>query len=83
MLKDNNQNAELVLDQNVLKSSNMLQPGQSVVINPVLPLQLSNDGDIIKLWDKDGNRIDWVNYTERMVQEGKPVVFLSPRDTLE
>lgn len=61
----------------------VLAPGESAVINNVLPLQLGNNGDVIKLFDAQGARIDWVNYSKRMVREGKPVVFLSPRDTLE
>ena len=61
----------------------VLAPGESAVINNVLPLQLGNNGDVIKLFDVNGARIDWVNYSKRMVRNGKPVVFLSPRDTLD
>jgi endonuclease G len=59
-----------------------LEPGQSVVIKDIAPITLVNKGDIIKLFNANQERIDWVNYTKRMVQSGKPVVFLSPRDTL-
>lgn len=60
-----------------------LSPGESTIIRNIKPLQLSNNGDIIKLFDNNGARVDWVNYTQRMVSTGKPVVFLQPRDTLE
>ena len=60
-----------------------LKPGESAVVAPVKPLELANSGDVIRLYDGDNARIDWVNYTRHMVEEGKPVLFLSPRDTLQ
>lgn len=60
-----------------------LKPGESFVVNEISPLQLGNQGDVIKLFDAQGARIDWVNYSKHMVKEGQPIVFLSPRDTLE
>lgn len=59
-----------------------LLAGESLVIPDVRPLRLVNTGDVIKLFDNRGARIDRVNYTQRMVKAGKPVVFLHPRDTL-
>ena len=59
-----------------------LDPGESVVIKQISPIQLSNTGDVIKLFDSAGSRIDWVNYTKRMVEKGVPVSFLQPRETL-
>ena len=53
------------------------------MLSPLKPLALSNNGDVIRLYDADGARIDWVNYTRQMVEPGKPVLFLSPRDTLQ
>lgn len=61
----------------------VLGPGESIVVKGLEPLKLGNKGDIIKLYDADGARIDWVNYTKAMVHEDKPVVFLSPRSTLD
>lgn len=60
-----------------------LKPGESAVVGPVRPLELANSGDVIRLYDGDNARIDWVNYTGLMVRPGEPVLFLSPRDTLE
>lgn len=80
-LEDNQ--ASLMIDDAVLPAAErLLKPGQSCVVGPVRPLRLSNKGDVIKLFDAQGDRIDWVNYTKRMVKEGEPVLFLSPRDTL-
>ena len=61
----------------------MLKPGESTVVGPLRPLELANGGDVIRLYDDNNARIDWVNYTELMVRPGEPVLFLSPRDTLE
>ncbi|WP_051906355.1 lamin tail domain-containing protein [Methylomarinum vadi] len=74
---------KLLLD-NVLTDPNerIMHPGESVAIKDISPVQLSNNQDIIMLCDSTGARIDRVNYNKRMVQSGKPVVFLSPRDTL-
>ncbi|RDV29350.1 DNA/RNA endonuclease [Alteromonas aestuariivivens] len=60
-----------------------LAPGESVVIKQLGKIQLGNNGDVIKLYDDQGARIDWVNYTDKMVKPGVPVLFLSPRDTLD
>lgn len=59
-----------------------MKPGHALVIKPLGPLRLSNKRDVIRLYDKDGARIDFVDYTKRLVKTGKPVHFLSPRDTL-
>ena len=79
-----NSDKKLVLDT-VLRdaAARVLAPGESVVVKGLEPLQLANKGDIIKLYDAEGARIDWVNYTKPMVQSGKPVLFLSPRNTLD
>lgn len=61
----------------------LLAPGESVVVKQLGSIQLNNKGDVIKLFDNQENRIDWVNYTEKMVISGAPVLFLSPRDTLD
>ena len=63
-------------------TARVLDPGESIVVKGLEPVKLGNNGDIIKLFDADGARIDWVNYTKAMVRSGKPVVFLSPRNTL-
>jgi endonuclease G len=60
-----------------------MNPGESVVIKDVSPLQLSNNQDVIMLCDANGARIDRVTYLKHMVRTGKPVLFLTPRDTLE
>jgi endonuclease G len=61
----------------------ILAPGESVVVKQLGSIKLNNKGDVIKLFDNQENRIDWVNYTEKMVISGAPVLFLSPRDTLD
>ena len=79
-----NSDKRLVLDAVVVDpASRVLGPGESLVVKGLEPLMLGNNGDIIKLYDADGARIDWVNYTKPMVSSGKPVVFLSPRSTLD
>ncbi|MDG9667070.1 DNA/RNA non-specific endonuclease [Hahella sp. CR1] len=64
-------------------SDTLVKPGESRVIKPIDPIKLANNGDIIRLFDGVGNRIDWVNYIKPMLKTGVPVVFLSPRDTLD
>ena len=79
-----NSDKRLLVDHRVTDAvQRKLDPGQSVVVKDLRPLQLGNKGDIIKLFDKSGARIDWVNYTKAMVESGTPVVFLSPRNTLD
>ncbi len=81
-LADNS--ASISIDKVVTEpAARKLLPGQSVVIGPVSPIQLANDGDVIRLFDNNDARIDWVNYTKDMVSTGRPVLFLSPRDTLD
>jgi endonuclease G len=54
-----------------------------VVLRGLEPLRLANRGGVIKLFNNSNERIDWVNYTEAMVTAGKPVLFLTPRNTLQ
>lgn len=75
-------NSDRTIPLTSLIDNTLLQPGCSVILRKLSPLRLSNKGDIIKLYDQQGARIDWVNYTKEMVAKGKPVLFLSPRDTL-
>ena len=77
-----NSNQSLLIGERAGGDEARLKPGESLVVNPVTPLRLSNERDVIKLYDGDGARIDWVNYNKKMVVAGKPVLFLSPRDTL-
>ncbi|MDP2203785.1 MAG: DNA/RNA non-specific endonuclease [Methylicorpusculum sp.] len=79
-----NSNKKLLID-NVLTdpTRRIMNPGESVVIKDVSPLQLSNNQDVIMLCDANGARIDRVTYLKHMVRTGKPVLFLTPRDTLE
>ena len=69
-------------DNSVGVGSITLKPGESTVVNQLGRIRLANKGEVIKLHDEQNNRIDWVNYTEKMVKSGMPVLFLSPRDTL-
>jgi endonuclease G len=64
-------------------TSLLLSPGESVVLRGLEPLRLANRGGVIKLFNDSNERIDWVNYTEAMVTAGKPVLFLTPRNTLQ
>jgi endonuclease G len=75
-LSDNQDNA-------VAMGQVTLKPGESTVVKQLGKIRLANTGDVIKLHDDQKDRIDWVNYTEKMVKPGAPVLFLSPRDTLE
>jgi endonuclease G len=63
-------------------TSLLLGPGESLVLKGLEPLRLANRGGVIKLFNDSNERIDWVNYTEPMVTAGKPVLFLTPRNTL-
>jgi endonuclease G len=60
----------------------VIEPGIAVTVRLDNTVKLSNSGDVIKLYDQNSNRIDRVTYQKRMVKRGKPVVFLTPRDTL-
>lgn len=68
---------------NVL-SDLMLLPGESVRIQPLNPLMLSNQGGVIVLYEKpkegQGNRrrVDRVRYTKTQAQrQGVPISFLN------
>jgi endonuclease G len=75
---------QVVIDSIVEDSSSRsLRPGESLVLKGLEPLRLANKGGVIKLFNADNERIDWVNYTDKMVMSGKPVHFLAPRNTLE
>lgn len=83
ILSDNS-NKKLSIDSVLTEPSDrIMNPGQSVTIKGLNPVQLSNSQDIIMLSDASGARIDRVTYNKRMVRTGRPVIFLSPRDTLE
>lgn len=60
----------------------LLEAGETLKVGPLLPLKLGNSGDVIKLFNAAGERIDWVNYLSHMVQPGRPVWFLASRDIL-
>lgn len=78
-----NSDKRLTIDEVVADpGSRMLSPGESIIVRGLEPLRLGNSGDIIKLHDSSGARIDWVNYSRQMVRSGRPVVFLTPRSTL-
>ena len=81
-LEDNSAKKLNINDVLTDSAKRVLQPGESRVIGPLEPLMLSNIKDVIKLYDGDNARIDWVNYGEHMVKSGEPVLFLSPRDGL-
>lgn len=70
-------------DKRLVIDSVVIDPRRSIIVKGLEQLKLGNNGDIIKLYDIDGARIDWVNYKKSMVHSDKPVVFLSPRSTLE
>lgn len=60
----------------------VLNPGEAVAIKPISPLQLSNKGGTITLYEKpeagrkQGKRIDRVHYTEEQAKkEDVPVIF--------
>jgi len=55
----------------------VLQPGDAVAVQPLAPLQLSNRGGVIVLYQPDGKRLDRLCDTQRDVEErrGRPLVF--------
>ncbi|CAM2009103.1 DNA/RNA non-specific endonuclease [Acanthopleuribacter pedis] len=80
-LTDNSQKT-IKLDQTRLADGSTLKPGESRVIRQLGEIKLSNKKDLIILKDRDGARVDRVDYLPHMVKPGKPVLFLTPRDTL-
>lgn len=81
-IQDKYNNSITITKQN-LNSGTVINPGESKTISPVKPLKLESKGGIIKLNDNKKNRIDRVNYTKKMVSSKRPLLFLSPRDTLD
>ncbi len=81
-LSDNSKKV-LPLNNVVPAHARIIQPGEARVIHPIDPLKLSNKKDLIVLRDADNARIDRVDYLPHMVEPGKPVLFLTPRDTLD
>lgn len=77
------ENSALPITKNSMNGQTVINPGEAIVIDFPGALQLDRAGGIIKLFDNNNNRIDWVNYTASMTSNGKPVVFLAPRDTLD
>jgi endonuclease G len=80
-LKDRENNA-LLLTGDTIGGSTIVKPGESRAISIGSTFELSADGGVIKLYDNDNNRIDWVNYTAAMVSADTMVLFLAPRETL-
>ncbi len=64
-------------------ASRLLKPGQSLLLDAIQPLSLSNNKGVIQLYAADSARIDWVNYHQGMIKSGATVSFLIPRDTLD
>ena len=62
----------------------VLSPGESFVVKSFYPnIQLSNQGDVIRLYNEQGSRVDWVNYSKDNVVDGKVTLFVTPRDMLK
>jgi endonuclease G len=75
-------NTAVLLTGDTINGSTVVKPGESRTIRIDAPFELGADGGVIKLYDDGNNRIDWVNFTAAMVTDGKPVLFLAPRETL-
>ncbi|MBE9171702.1 DNA/RNA non-specific endonuclease [Cyanobium sp. LEGE 06143] len=79
-----NSDRQVVIDSIATDSASLtLRPGDSIVLKGLEPLRLANKGGVIKLFNDKNERIDWVNYTKKMVATDKPVLFLAPRNTLQ
>lgn len=78
VLKDNT--AALTISSS--STNTLMDAGTTVVLKKLSPIKLGNNGDVIRLYDDKGRRIDYVNYTQKNVSAGKPVLFLEPRNTL-
>jgi endonuclease G len=61
----------------------LMNAGDTIVIRDIQPIKLGNNGDVIRLYDDTGRRIDYVNYTRKNIETGKPMMFLEPRNTLK
>lgn len=73
----------LVIKKALNTDTVMLLPGESIRINPVTPLKLSNQGGIIQLVDHEFNRVDRIKYFKKQVEdvkEGNAVKFLKKID---
>jgi endonuclease G len=81
-LSDSSNRTLLIDNLLVDPQTRVMNPGESVMLNDVSPILLSNTKGVITLFDANGARIDRVIYHQHMVRTGKPVVFLTPRDTL-
>ncbi len=60
------------------QSPMIVKSGESMVIKDISPLRLTNTGDTIRLYDKEGICKHVVGYSEHMVKVGKPLSFLRP-----
>ncbi|MGF1728460.1 DNA/RNA non-specific endonuclease [Photobacterium kasasachensis] len=60
-----------------IKKATKLKPGEAYV-HSLSTIRLNNDGDAIELYTPDSERIDFVEYQEKEVHEGRPVMFLTP-----
>ncbi|WP_370979391.1 DNA/RNA non-specific endonuclease [Agaribacterium sp. ZY112] len=78
-----NSGAHIVIGSVVDAAKCILAPGEGVVVVGLEPIRLSNKRDVIKLFNENGDRIDWVNYESHMLSSGAPIRFLAPRDTLK
>ena len=75
---------KLPLNSVIEKNALMLAPGQSVVIKPVAPLQLSNAGGTITLFNEKDQRIDRVKYTKADSSvEGQTVIYTNRGEKLK
>ena len=62
--------------KNTQKLSGQIGAGQTRVVTVTPPVQLSNQGGIITLLDKQGLKVDGVSYTKAQAQhEGQTIVF--------
>lgn len=77
-LEDNN--GQCVLGN---QPETLIPPGGSYVVSELSTIQLSNQGDVLRLFTADNERVDWVKYGQNQVRAGVPVSFLVPADFLE
>ena len=76
-----NKRKKLKLESVLDKKALILSPGQSIVVKPITPLQLSNSGGTITLFNEKNQRVDRVKHTLKDGKnQGKPAVFVSRKE---
>ena len=81
VLSDKNGRSRKIQEALSQQNANLL-PGESIRVENLSPVMLSNKGGTIQLMDGNGSRVDKVKYFDKQLRdagEGVPVVFIGKR----